>query len=391
MEQSKRVRETAESGVNMAIPYLKGGPDDINMGQGMVYWPPPAASLQEVLAQVPADVHRYGPIEGLPALREALLKKCRERNGIEGKEIHITCGGNQAFMSVVMTICDVGDEVIIFTPYYFNHLMALQLINAKAVLAPCRPDDLTPDLSVLPSLITPKTKAIVLISPNNPTGAITPPETIQKIQQLCLDKGLWLVADEAYEDFVFDGATHRSPTGPNVINIFTFSKSYGLAGWRVGYVLFPPELKEGMDKVQDTVPINACQISQRLALHALTNAGPQWVAQMVATLQRNRELAWDAVEPLRTHHERQGRTAPGVVRTQGSLYVFAKLPEGVDDMAAIKYLSHQHKVCVLPGKGFGAPGHLRVSFGNLPPELCEQAALRLKQGLQDIVDGKLSL
>jgi katanin p60 ATPase-containing subunit A1 len=108
-----------------------------------------------------------------------------------------------------------------------------------------------------------------------------------------------------------------------------------------------------------------------------------------------------------------------VVRTQGSLYVFAKLPEGVDDMAAIKYLSHQHKVCVLPGKGahvrvcvcvcvvrvrwcvwaddfacgagFGAPGHLRVSFGNLPPEVCEQAALRLKQGLQDIVDGKLSL
>jgi len=327
----------------MAIPYLKGGPDDINMGQGMVYWPPPAASIQEVLAHVPADVHRYGPIEGLPALREALLKKCRERNGIEGKEIHITCGGNQAFLSVVMTICDVGDEVIIFTPYYFNHLMALQLINAKAVFAPCRPDDLTPDLSVLPSLITPKTKAIVLISPNNPTGAVTPPETIQKLQQLCLDKGLWLIADEAYEDFVFDGATHRSPTGPNVINIFTFSKSYGLAGWRVGYVLFPPELKEGMDKVQDTVPINACQISQRLALHALTNAGPQWVAQMVDTLQRNRELAWDAVEPLRTHHERQGRTGPGVVRTQGSLYVFAKLPEGVDDMAAIKYLSHQHK------------------------------------------------
>jgi len=282
-----------------------------------------------------------------------------------------------------MTLCDVDDEVVIFKPYYFNHLMALQLNQVKAVFAPCRPDDLTPSLSALPDLITPRTKALVLISPNNPTGAVTPPETVRTIQQMCQDKGIWLISDEAYEDFVFDGAQHYSPVGPNVINIFTFSKSYGMAGWRVGYLLFPPELKDGMDKVQDTVPINTCQLSQRLALHALTHAGQAWVASMVDTLEKNRAYVWDALAPLRQAGE------DVVCRTRGSLYILAKLPEGVDDMDAVRFLSHHHKVAVLPGKGFGAPGYLRVSFGSLSPEVCQVAAQRLKQGLEDIVAGKL--
>lgn len=100
-----------------------------------------------------------------------------------------------------------------------------------------------------------------------------------------------------------------------------------------------------MDKVQDTVPINACQISQRLALHALVNEGPARVAEMVATLNQNREYVWDALEPLRKCGDDH------VVKTQGSLYIFAKLPEGVDDMTAIEFLSKQHKIGVLPGKG----------------------------------------
>jgi aspartate/methionine/tyrosine aminotransferase len=294
---------------------------------------------------------------------------------------------------------------------------------AQAVFAPCLPEDLTPDMSVLPSLITPRTKAIVLISPNNPTGAVTPPETIQKIQQLCQDKGtfpcviiyyysillllnyfskgLWLIADEAYEDFVFDDATHYSPTGPNVINIFTFSKSYGMAGWRVGYVLFPPELK-GWSSLFLSLFFFSCSLiigkwaSRRHgqgAGHGPHQRVPDLAAAGTASRHKGRslvggrlgghtkaeqvdmhtlpqepqlttvpaligrEFVWDALEPLRARPA-EPSGGPGTVRTHGSLYVFARLPDGVDDMAAVRFLSQHHKVCVLPGKGTRFP-HIR--------------------------------
>jgi aspartate/methionine/tyrosine aminotransferase len=392
--ESSRARETIPSPIASVIHLLAHA--QYNMGQGMVWWGPSENTVSSVLAEVVGSgggtlqpqrkVDRYGPIEGDPALKEALKRKLIEFNGIEldNKEIMVTAGSNQAFVNIILSICSPGDEVIMFMPYYFNHVMAVQLASAQPVFAPCRDDDMQPDIDALLPLITSKTKAIVLISPNNPTGAVATLDTVEALQKICNEKKLWFISDEAYEYFLFEeginGGRHITPKGPNVINTYTFSKAYGMAGWRVGYAVYPRSLKPAMDKCQDTIPINACQFSQQLALAALRDTDKNWLIEKMETLKRNRETVWQALEPLHRF---------GGVKSPGSIYFFCKLPPGVDDMKAVEFLATKHKVWVLAGSGFGYRGWLRVSFGNMAPEQCERAAVFLNQGLQEIVEGKM--
>jgi aspartate/methionine/tyrosine aminotransferase len=149
-------------------------------------------------------------------------------------------------MNIVLAICDPGDEVVLFAPYYFNNIMALQLANVTPVIVPCK-EDLTPDIAKI--TFTPKTKMVVLVTPSNPSGAVVPESTIRELQQKCLKANVWyvvmndvlslirlrLVSDEAYEDFIYnENNPHYSADGKNVINIYSFSKAYGMHGWRVG-------------------------------------------------------------------------------------------------------------------------------------------------------------
>lgn len=234
----------------------------------------------------------------------------------------ITPGGNEAWTAVLMALTDPGDEAIIFEPYYFNakvlldciaHLMiqmALELLNVRPVIAKCK-DDLTPELGALP--FSEKTRVMILVNPSNPTGFVWPADTVKHLQRACEERKVWLVSDEAYEDFLWDGAKHYSPVGSNVLNLYTLSKSYGMHGWRIGYCAYPPSLRAVLTKIQDTVIINACQFSQALATECLRDH-PEYPAKQLAPLAENRSIVWDVVGAY-----------PGTVKTSGAFYFFVKV------------------------------------------------------------------
>lgn len=217
--------------------------------------------------------------------------------------------------------------------------MALELLNVRPVIAKCSEVDFTPDLNALP--FSPKTRVVVLVNPSNPTGYVWPIEMIKQLQQLCAQRNAWLVSDEAYEEFLWEGVKHYSPLGDNVINIYTLSKSFGMHGWRIGYCAYPPTLRSSLLKIQDTVVINACQFSQALATECLRSHS-DWPSKQFSSLDANRQVVWQVVQSY-----------AGTIKTLGAFYFFVKLPVAAEhhsDVAVCEYLARKHKVLVTPGE-----------------------------------------
>jgi len=262
-------------------------------------------------------VHQYGPCEGLPPLREKLREKLREENGLDGVDVMVTSGANQAFVNVILSVADSSDRVVLFLPYYFNHLMALQMTEGgpSVCFGPSDPNTYLPDLKWLSEVMAPSStckppKAVVIVTPNNPTGAIVSPEMLEQVRGICGKVGAWLIVDNTYENFVNygGGQSTKAPSageigfvqGSNVVNIFSFSKCYGMMGHRVGYIAYDRddvELAESLLKVQDTIPICPNQISQHFALGAL-KAGHPWIRQRVEGLLSNRRNAIEGEREL---------------------------------------------------------------------------------------------
>lgn len=366
---SRRIDGTEPAPFDKLGELLK--PGVANLSQGMVHWGPPMAALEAVhQALERPESQRYTPDRGLTELRDELVQKVELENGLQDKEVMVTAGGNQAFINLVMALCDPGDEAILFTPYYFNHLMAFQMAGVRVRFAHCDPDH-HPDLDRLP--LNHKTKVVVLVNPANPTGAVVPAKVVNELTERCEKVGAWLISDEPYEYFHYEGATHNSPAGDHVLNLYSFSKSYGMASHRIGYIAHHPDLAEALVKVQDTITVCAPHLGQLLALVAVREAGAAWVREQVAGLSPNREAIWQAVAPL------------GPVRTRGAFYFLVPLPEGLDDNQVVRQLAQENEVLVAPGTPFGAPGHLRVSYGNLPAAECAQAAVNLERGLRELL------
>ncbi|KAL4428806.1 hypothetical protein ABPG77_005244 [Micractinium sp. CCAP 211/92] len=388
---SRRVRATDAPCIVKTKALVASTPGTLSLAQGIVHWAPPPQALATAAAMA-ADpaVSQYGPDEGLPALREALRRKIREENGLEGYDVMITAGANQAFTNVVLALLDADDRAALFSPYYFNHYMALQMTGGgdNVAFGPRCPGSGHPDLDWLAAeLAGPRPpKLVVITNPCNPTGVLMTQEEVERAAALCGAAGAWLVLDNTYEHFTFghdgDGAPrrHRCVAAPHVVNIFSFSKAFGMMGWRVGYIAYPEDgsgaLAAQLLKVQDTIPVCGTQLSQYVALGAV-EAGRDWVAQQVAGLEGNRQAIIDALSPL----------GPGsVLGGEGAIYFFARLPEGCeDDEAVVRWLVRKHKVCLIPGTSCGRPGHVRAAFANLKPEVCAEAAARLKAGLQELV------
>src|SRR5690606_27152612 len=257
---------------------------------------------------------------GTPELRAALLEKVQKENHLRDREIMVTAGANQAFLNVALACCDVGDEAIIFSPYYFNHLMTLQMCGIVPVIVKCDEKDFQPPIDQIEKYITQKTRMIILTSPNNPTGVVVPQEKVEKLSKICESKKIWLISDETYEYFVYDGAKHYSPKGDHVINIYSFSKCYGMAGWRVGYIAYPSknkDLEKHLVKVQDAVPISCAVSSQILALAALKEAGKEFCLKQVEKLNEHRKYVWEAIR----------KYSASSVKPNGAIYFYVMLPE----------------------------------------------------------------
>ena len=359
-------------------------PGTISLGQGVVhYGPPPAAlsSIPEFLKTVPH--HKYIPDAGLQELRKAFEEKLRAENGIDApfaRRILVTAGANQAFLNVVLAICDPGDEVILLSPYYFNHEMAVALASAVPVIVPTD-DRFQPDLAAIEAAVTERTRAVVTVSPNNPTGAVYPEETLAAVHRLCAERGVYHVSDEAYEYFTYDGAWHFSPGslgGEHVISLFSLSKAYGMASWRVGFLVAPEHLHDDLMKIQDTVVVSGPAISQFVGLRAM-GEGRNYCRAHLPSLARVRGEVLSRLGEI--------PDLVSVPPAQGAFYLFAKVRTETRAIALSERLVREHRVAVIPGETFGVTEgcFLRIAYGSLKEETAVEGVDRLVRGLAAIL------
>eukprot|EP00252_Welwitschia_mirabilis_P005945 TRINITY_DN1653_c0_g1_i2.p1 TRINITY_DN1653_c0_g1~~TRINITY_DN1653_c0_g1_i2.p1 ORF type:complete len:400 (-),score=84.52 TRINITY_DN1653_c0_g1_i2:187-1386(-) len=383
---AKRVLETETPVMVQMQELLRSVKDCMSLAQGVVYWKPPEQAMEKVKTTIfESSTSNYGADEGIPELRNALIQKLHRENKLTRSSIMVTAGANQAFVNIVLTLCDPGDSVVMFIPYYFNAYMSFQMTGiTNILLGPSDSKTLQPDADWLEEKLSREKnetipKLVTIVNPGNPSGAYVPDPLLKRISSLCAKAGCWLVVDNTYEYFMYDGLKHTCVEGSHVINIFSFSKAYGMMGWRIGYIAYPSDV-EGFGaqllKVQDNIPICASIIGQRLALYSL-EVGTEWVKERVKVLAKNRDIIRKSLSPLGEDAVKGG---------QGAIYLWAKLPsDASDDLKVVEWLAKRHGVGVIPGSASGGPGYIRVSFGGLPEDICALAADRLKRGLQELV------
>ena len=355
----------------------------VNLGVGGVRWAPPHPAIMSHLdkrereKELPRSWSQYGDVLGTPPLLDAI----REAHNLHADQgIVVTAGANQAMVNIALLLMDPGDSAILIAPYYFSHRAAVDLAGGRSVISGFCPDTLQPDIESVRQAVESSrasgssVKMVVLTTPNNPSGVVTEQTKMQAIEKFCASEGIWLVVDEAYADFIYGSCSrHVEPQSLNTIRLRTFSKNFGMAGWRCGYAIFPSSLSTWMVRVQDAILSHAAIVSQDLALHCL-QVGSGWVREQVQGLTPCREALWNAVE------------GTGAVKGSGAYYFLVPLPEAwrqstATEDAAFRVLAEQHGIIVTPGRVFGAPGTFRATYGSLHDEACFEAAARLHEAL----------
>ena len=362
-------------------------PGTISLGQGVVHYPPPVevgASVAAALAEDPR-IDRYGLVRGNDDVLGEIAHKLKADNGIEindGQSIVFTAGSNMGFVNAVLAIADVAEEVILLSPYYFNHEMAIDIAGCRPVIVPTD-SAYQIDLVKLEAAITPRTRAIVTVSPNNPTGAVYPREALERVNTLCRAHDIYHISDEAYEYFVYGGDGHFSPAAiPNVdehtISLFSLSKAYGMAGWRCGYMVIPAHLETAVKKIQDTNLVCPPVISQ-IAARAALQVGSQWCRERIAGFQMIRDLVLGELSTLGDRCR--------IPRPDGAFYALMQLDTDQADIVIVERLIREFGVAVMPGSTFGVSSgcSLRIAYGALNREAVAEGIGRLTRGLKALL------
>jgi len=312
------------------------------------------------------NAHLYGPVLGLPALREEIARQWTATYGgsIAPAQVAITQGCNQAFCTVMATLAGPGDEVILPTPWYFNHKMWLDMASVKTVALDAGPT-LIPSATAAETLITDRTRAIVLVSPNNPGGVEYPAETLAAFRDLCRARGLALIVDETYRDFDSrTGAPHDLFADPDwddtLIQLYSFSKAYRLTGHRVGAVVASTRRLAEVEKFLDTVAICPSQLGQIGALWGMRNLG-QWVAG-----------ERDEILSRRAAMVAGFKSLPGwKLLGCGAYFAYVEHPFDMASDALCKRLVTDASLLMLPGTMFQPEGsaagkrQIRIAFANV--------------------------
>ncbi|MCV6584679.1 MAG: aminotransferase [Marinibacterium sp.] len=341
----------------------------INVSQAAPVDPPPPALRQAMVDAIARDdTHLYGPVLGLPDLRAELATQWSDQYGgaIRPGQVAITSGCNQAFAAALHALTGEGDEVILPTPWYFNHKMWLDMTGVRAVALDTG-DDLLPDPDAAAALITPRTRAIALVSPNNPGGVEYPAALLDAFYDLARARGIRLILDETYRDFhAQDGAPHalfaRDGWDDTLVHLYSFSKAYRLTGHRVGAMMTSEPLLAQVEKFLDTVTICPAQVGQHAALWGMRNLG-QWLAGERAEILDRRAAMADAFDRLRP----LGWRLLGL----GAYFAYAEHPFDMPSDQLAPALVREAGILLLPGTMFhpdGAPAgqrQLRIAFANL--------------------------
>ncbi len=339
----------------------------LNLSQAAPVDPPPEP-LRRAMAEAALnqpDAHLYGPVLGRDALRQAVARDWSRAYGatIRPEEVAITQGCNQAFCAAITLLAAPGDEVILPLPWYFNHKMWLDMQGVRTVGLHCGADML-PDPGAAARLITDRTRAIVLVSPNNPSGAEYPAELMRAFHDLARSRGIALIVDETYRDFDSrEGAPHDLFTDPDwgdtLIHLYSFSKAYRLTGHRVGALIASPDRMIEIEKFLDTVAICAGQIGQIGAAWGMANM-KEWLAGERAEILARRRAMAEGMAGL------DGWRVKGC----GAYFAWAEHPYDMASPDLARMLVHKAGLLLLPGTMFMPDGdaegarHVRIAFAN---------------------------
>jgi aspartate/methionine/tyrosine aminotransferase len=353
----------------------------IGFGAGEPDFPTPAHIVDAavVACREPAN-HRYTPTSGIPALREAIATKTLRDSGLTVKpsQVLVTNGGKQAVANAFAVLCDPGDEVIVLAPYWTTYPESIALAGGTPVFVSS--DETTgfrSSVEDLEAVWTPNTKALLFVSPSNPTGAVYPREEIEAIGRWALERGIWVLTDEIYEHLVYGGAEHHSM--PVVVPELAdrclvangVAKTYAMTGWRVGWLIGPDDAIAAATNIQSHETSNVANVSQRAALAAVSG-GLEDVAMMRQAFDRRRHTIVGMLNDI-----------DGVVcvEPEGAFYAYPSvkgllgrsirghLPATSAELAEL--CINEVKVAVVPGEAFGTPGYFRMSYALGDDDLIE--------------------
>jgi len=332
---------------------------------------PPAGPLIEYLQSRLTDptVARYSPDEGLPEVRNAICHHYRQRYAarIDPSQLCLSIGASQAFWLAMMVLCREGDEVIVQTPYYFDHAMALQGMGVEARLTPFVEDRCgLPDVATIAAMITPRTKAILVVTPSNPTGTVCSAPLIEELYQLAKANGLALILDETYQAFLPRHAPphnlfSRPDWGDHFVHLASFGKTYSLTGYRAGMLVASAAFIHEALKVQDTMAVCQPRITQLAVAYGVENLSP-WV-------EANRDMMLQRHDRFVAEFDRPDNAFKRV--SSGAFFAWVRHPfAGQTGRQVTRMLVEKAGLLVLPGEVFG-PGlenYLRLAFGNIRAE-----------------------
>jgi hypothetical protein len=342
----------------------------------------PSPKLTSYLATLLDDplTSKYSPDEGLPEVLEAVGRYYRRKYGaiIAPANFCLTIGASQAFWLAVVTLCRAGDEVVVQAPCYFDHAMALEMLGIRSVYAPF--DETSaglPSPAVIEALITSRTRAILLVTPSNPTGAITPPETLAELYDLARRRNIALILDETYNEFIPGGLRPhnlftRSEWGDHFVQIASFGKTFALTGYRAGLLAASPEFTHQALKVQDTMAVCQPRITQHAVRFGLDHLDT-WVAE-------NREMMGRRHDLFRAEFLSPGNRFH--LAASGAFFAWVRHPwPELTGRQAAKRLLDVCAILCLPGEVFGPglEGYLRLAFGNIRRGTIPEAVRRFRE------------
>lgn len=379
MRLTDRIQKITESPTiavsSKAAAMRASGIDVIDFSAGEPDFPTPENIKLKGIEAIRNNFTKYTPSAGVKKLREAVAERYRNKYGcsIKAEEVILSNGGKQALFNLVFCLIQEGDEVLIPEPYWVTFPDQVRLSGGTPVFVPSKfEDQFAVDPAEVEKRITPRTRVLILNSPNNPSGVVLSRKTMSDLVDLCLRKNVHIIFDECYDCFVFSPHEHTSPihffpeAKPISFIVNTFSKVYAMTGWRLGFAIGSAEVITACDKLQSHTTSNPCSISQMAGIEALT-ADQSSTGIMYAEYARRRDFIMHAIQKMPRLR---------CIEPQGAFYVFPEIKAYLNDdipdsMAFCRVLLEQCQVATVPGSAFGVEGHLRISYATSMENLQE--------------------
>jgi len=384
LEFNVNLKKIRPSGIRKLFDLAQGEKDLVSFGIGEPDFVTPAHIREAAKKALDEGYTRYTPNLGFPELRKALADKLNQKNKIlvTPEEVVVTSGGTEALFFSIYILINPDSEIIIPDPGFVVYEPQVYFAGGKPVYLPLRGENnFHPDLEQLKNYITPKTKAILLNSPSNPTGAAFTEEELLAIAKIAKEKDLFIISDELYEDIIYDGRKHISIASlpgmkERTISIFGFSKSYAMTGWRLAYLAAPADLVKEITKLLQNTSVCANSIAQRAGLAAIQ--GPQdCVKEMFLAYSERRNVLVKGLNEIR---------GLNCYAPEGTFYAFVNIKEtGMTSEELSMYLLKKCKVVTVPGTAFGkqGEGYLRLSFATSLEDI-KEGIRRIKKGIEKI-------